>query len=345
MTLFTPRISPVIEIRRTGCAFFETWCPKTNTVLTSIGELSISLWDLYILGGLPIGGSLYEEIILGGYGTHCVPMRKIKDTLLEEGDFIRPGTFKIATMMAIKRKISLAVPALASICNGLNEISSLPQLDLVKIRFPIQYVYDRLKVKVIAVTRIVVGRSPSRTLIVLIKESNSSGALPREGRRKVSESKIELPIYKSIQQTAVSVFDGKKIVLPLLKKKSKHNRPYMIWDMEAARKEFSITAGERLSNAMLEEYDKIEKSFILQYLNEVKEKIEKLRIKEKDPEILLDATERESWEAKLGVSTAEKDFDACNDADLLNSDDLTDLEQKKERLEAMRQDYMKLCLD
>ncbi|MCD7460187.1 hypothetical protein HAX54_043036 [Datura stramonium] len=112
-------------------------------------------------------------------------------------------------------------------------------------------------------------------------------------------------------------------------------------DMEAARKEFSITAGERLSNAMLEEYDKIEKvSSILQYLNEVKEKIEKLRIKEKDPEILLDATEREVEEAKLGVSTAEKDFDACNDADLLNSDDLTDLEQKKERLEAMRQDLI-----
>ncbi|MCE2055593.1 hypothetical protein HAX54_042935 [Datura stramonium] len=45
-------------------AFCEAWCPKMNTVLTSLGELSIYLWDLYILGGLPIGGSLYEEVIL-----------------------------------------------------------------------------------------------------------------------------------------------------------------------------------------------------------------------------------------------------------------------------------------
>lgn len=43
--------------------FFEAWCPKTNTLLTSVGELSISLWDLHILGGLPISGSLYEKIV------------------------------------------------------------------------------------------------------------------------------------------------------------------------------------------------------------------------------------------------------------------------------------------
>ncbi|MCD7455462.1 hypothetical protein HAX54_028234 [Datura stramonium] len=79
----------------------------------------------------------------------------------------------------------------------------------------------------------------------------------------------------------------------------------------------------------------------------VKEKIEKLRRKEKDLEILLAATEKEVEEAKLVVSTAEKDFDACNDVDLLNSDELTELEQKKERLEAMRQDLInyKPCLD
>ncbi|KAH0645323.1 hypothetical protein KY284_033207 [Solanum tuberosum] len=44
-------------------AFCEAWCPKTNTFLTSVGELSISLWDLYVLEGLPIWGSLYEEIV------------------------------------------------------------------------------------------------------------------------------------------------------------------------------------------------------------------------------------------------------------------------------------------
>ncbi|MCE5166098.1 hypothetical protein HAX54_014773 [Datura stramonium] len=50
----------------------------------------------------------------------------------------------MVTMMAIKWKISLAVPILASIYNGLNEISSLPQLDLIGIRFPIHYVYGWL---------------------------------------------------------------------------------------------------------------------------------------------------------------------------------------------------------
>ncbi|MCD9637947.1 hypothetical protein HAX54_021498 [Datura stramonium] len=50
-------------LARSQEAFCEVWCPKTNIVLTSVGELSISLWDLYILGGLPIGGSLYEDVI------------------------------------------------------------------------------------------------------------------------------------------------------------------------------------------------------------------------------------------------------------------------------------------
>ncbi|MCD7459579.1 hypothetical protein HAX54_041348 [Datura stramonium] len=77
------------------------------------------------------------------------------------------------------------------------------------------------------------------------------------------------------------------------------------------------------------------KSFF-ESLREVKEKIEKLHRKEKDLKVLLEAIEKEVEEAKLGVSIAEKDFDACSDANLLNDDDLTDLEQKKECLEVMR---------
>ncbi|MCD7451341.1 hypothetical protein HAX54_011125 [Datura stramonium] len=116
--------------------------------------------------------------------------------------------------------------------------------------------------------------------------------------------------------------------------------------MEAARKELFIAAGERHSNSMFEEHEKIEKVSIRQSLSKVKEEIENLRRKEKDLEVLLEATEKEIEEAKLGVSTSEKDFDACNNADLLNDDDLADLEQK-ERLEAMCQDLInyKLCLD
>ena len=44
-------------------AFCEGWCPQTNTLHTSLGEMSISLWDLYRLGGLPIFGRLYDEAI------------------------------------------------------------------------------------------------------------------------------------------------------------------------------------------------------------------------------------------------------------------------------------------
>ncbi|KAK4716573.1 hypothetical protein R3W88_014911 [Solanum pinnatisectum] len=38
-------------------AFCENWRPSTNTVSTFVGELSISLWDLRTIGGLPVHGS------------------------------------------------------------------------------------------------------------------------------------------------------------------------------------------------------------------------------------------------------------------------------------------------
>ncbi|KAH0652874.1 hypothetical protein KY289_030552 [Solanum tuberosum] len=44
-------------------AFCEASHPVTNTLLTSIGELSISLWDLHVIGGLPISGCLYEGAV------------------------------------------------------------------------------------------------------------------------------------------------------------------------------------------------------------------------------------------------------------------------------------------
>ncbi|KAH6786184.1 hypothetical protein C2S52_000088 [Perilla frutescens var. hirtella] len=44
-------------------AFCEAWCPKTNTLLTSLGEMSISLWDIHVLSGLPMNGELYDEVI------------------------------------------------------------------------------------------------------------------------------------------------------------------------------------------------------------------------------------------------------------------------------------------
>ncbi|KAA0060402.1 uncharacterized protein E5676_scaffold318G001520 [Cucumis melo var. makuwa] len=44
-------------------AFCEAWCPSTNTLHTMAGVLSISLWDLWSFGGLPIKGDFYEERI------------------------------------------------------------------------------------------------------------------------------------------------------------------------------------------------------------------------------------------------------------------------------------------
>ncbi|KAK4368700.1 hypothetical protein RND71_012492 [Anisodus tanguticus] len=75
--------------------------------------------------------------------------------------------------------------------------------------------------------------------------------------------------------------------------------------------------------------------------------IEKLCTQKKNLEVLLEVTKEEVEESRLGALTSAKDFDTCNDADLLNADGLIDLEQKKEHLEAMRQDLInyKLCLD
>ncbi|KAL0358132.1 UNVERIFIED_CONTAM: hypothetical protein Scaly_1498900 [Sesamum calycinum] len=44
-------------------AFCEAWCPLTNTLLTSAGEISISLWDLHELVGLSMTGCLYDEVV------------------------------------------------------------------------------------------------------------------------------------------------------------------------------------------------------------------------------------------------------------------------------------------
>ena len=62
----------------------------------------------------------------------------------EEGNFIRPETFKIASLMASGKRVSLAIPILTSIYHGLNKISNSSQLDHVRVCFPIHYVYGWL---------------------------------------------------------------------------------------------------------------------------------------------------------------------------------------------------------
>ena len=44
-------------------AFCECRCPTINTLHTSIKKVSIYLWDLYRIVGLPIIGSFYDEMV------------------------------------------------------------------------------------------------------------------------------------------------------------------------------------------------------------------------------------------------------------------------------------------
>ncbi|KAG5523751.1 hypothetical protein RHGRI_030662 [Rhododendron griersonianum] len=59
-------------------------------------------------------------------------------------DQIRPGVFKVASMMAQGKRFSLAVPVLASIYHGLREITSSPNPSKCGAAFPIHYVYGWL---------------------------------------------------------------------------------------------------------------------------------------------------------------------------------------------------------
>ncbi|KAJ0961990.1 hypothetical protein J5N97_029818 [Dioscorea zingiberensis] len=44
-------------------ALVELWYPDTNTFHLLYGEVGISLWDIKRLGGLPINGNIYDEVI------------------------------------------------------------------------------------------------------------------------------------------------------------------------------------------------------------------------------------------------------------------------------------------
>ena len=48
-------------------AFCELWGPLTNTFHQGSGEMSISLYDLKVIGGLPILGTPYEEFLPSNY--------------------------------------------------------------------------------------------------------------------------------------------------------------------------------------------------------------------------------------------------------------------------------------
>nr|GMD68332.1 1,2-dihydroxy-3-keto-5-methylthiopentene dioxygenase 4 [Ipomoea batatas] len=111
-------------------AFCEAWCPRTNTLITSSGEMSISLRDLYMLGGLPLLGDIYDE--------------RIPNALDLNKSTIRPETFNMTCRMARGIKVCLAPLVLASIYYGLNSILESFSPGQIGTPFPIHYVYGWL---------------------------------------------------------------------------------------------------------------------------------------------------------------------------------------------------------
>ncbi|KAG5523896.1 hypothetical protein RHGRI_030781 [Rhododendron griersonianum] len=227
--------------------FCELCSPSTNTLHTAAGEMSISLWDLRALGGLPIYGLIYDEAVphadeligVDKDNTYYLPVncrylflayhrlltdskkgevkidawvkfwfkgkisyskssRKtsrnktqrpanvnnpsgtigeaqvrtpkqeevftilgVKETqkdvthlaaflvcwlckfVLPVGscELIRPGVFKVAAMMARGTRFCLAIPVLASIYRGLNDIAKSSNPGKCDAVFPVHYVY------------------------------------------------------------------------------------------------------------------------------------------------------------------------------------------------------------
>nr|GMC60725.1 ABC transporter G family member 11 [Ipomoea batatas] len=63
MTLCSRHYSHMIAMLTLSKLFAKHGGPRTNTSITSSGEISISLRDLYMLGGLPSLGEIYDERI------------------------------------------------------------------------------------------------------------------------------------------------------------------------------------------------------------------------------------------------------------------------------------------
>ncbi|KAF7131642.1 hypothetical protein RHSIM_Rhsim09G0065400 [Rhododendron simsii] len=113
--------------------FCELWSPSTNTLHIAVGEMSISLWELRALGGLPISSLIYDE---------AVPL---VDELIGVDKDNTPGVFKVAAMMARGTRFYLVVPVQASIYRGLNDIAKSSNPGKCDAIFPVHYVYAWLE--------------------------------------------------------------------------------------------------------------------------------------------------------------------------------------------------------
>ncbi|KAK4400533.1 hypothetical protein Sango_1159400 [Sesamum angolense] len=115
-------------------AFCEAWCPLKNTLVTSAGEMPISLWDLHELAGLPMTDCLYDEVVPSALELTGVDEKRERFIPRSNVNSIRPSTFKMASLMANGRRVDLAIPVLASIYEGLNTIAT--SLKPVELRGP-----------------------------------------------------------------------------------------------------------------------------------------------------------------------------------------------------------------
>lgn len=61
--------------------------------------------------------------------------------LSEDLNTIRLGTFKVASLMAIGKPFSLAIPILPSLYQGLNKLARSPVVGSSKVCLPMHYVY------------------------------------------------------------------------------------------------------------------------------------------------------------------------------------------------------------
>ncbi|KAL0395045.1 UNVERIFIED_CONTAM: hypothetical protein Slati_4470700 [Sesamum latifolium] len=83
---------------------------------------------------LCIEWNLKEEVYLACW--FCTFLLPDKDV-----NSIRPSTFKMASMMASGRRVSLAIPVLASIYEGLNIIATSSRPTRTSHSFPVHFVY------------------------------------------------------------------------------------------------------------------------------------------------------------------------------------------------------------
>ncbi|PHT74253.1 hypothetical protein T459_21530 [Capsicum annuum] len=262
-------------------------------------------------------GILYEEVVPEAKELIGLDVKKVRyvsqtyEYLFAafhklQGDFIRPGTFKMACMMASGRMVSLVIPVLASIYNGLNKISSTVQLNQIKTLVNIAG----------STTATHLGNSdevPINEVSITDVSSYSGAKMPKQHKNDMSHMRLMVSEGKTPTETI------------------------------HASKRLSQDEREWLSNAMLKEDEKVEvASSIQQSLQNVKKKIKELCRMVEVLQSLLAAAENEAKEVRLGDSVTTKEFDASFDADLSNGVD--QMKERPEAMRQDLINY-KLCID